>query len=216
MENQKKPNSGKWIGMGCLIPSVLIIAAIIGGMIYLYKQVILDPEKIEPVARSIFSFNIPGGSRGVFAMDMQGSKTAMMQSKKKPPDSFLVLASFPREVAEDAKGQFEKSVLRKFTNDSETSITYSKIIQDKLCGKNVSVKMQRGYMRRGKKVDRDPMTSFQTAVTNQGKLKFVLVIAAGKNSDARARGIYKSLRCPAGTSPSPGGKKQSVEKGDIQ
>lgn len=197
-EQPKKSGTGKWIAIGCLIPVLLILGASVAAFFFGYKFItknfVVDPSRAEKTARSIMEYRFPGGSQGLFAMNIMGMEMAAVQSRRTPPEAALILASFPPFMASQADENFERSVRDNFSNRRNLKVKSTRRIKKRLCGRRVTVVVQNGTMDDGGNRSR-PMTSYQSMVEHKSDLIFILAMGYGQNGESHAARIFETLRC---------------------
>lgn len=197
-EGRSSGSAVKWILIGC--GTVVILGVLLVGTLSYFgyraikQRVETRPQEAERAARAIMEFEIPGGSKGLFAMNAFGFKMAAVQSWKEPPDVVLILGSLP---ASWGSGEAEKSIDRKLREvaPNRENIVVEKMFtrQDRLCQQTVNVIVKEGWLEgNGRKI---PMSTLQTLVKEKTQIVFAIVQATGQHHHTLSEKVFRSLRC---------------------
>jgi hypothetical protein len=101
---KKKVGVWVWIIGGCLGLVVLGMGTCaVVGYVFVKKAMIMDPAKVEEVARGILPLQKPEGMQGVMAMDIMGTQVAVL-GEKGPNQGGQVIMLF--SIPAEQKGQF--------------------------------------------------------------------------------------------------------------
>jgi len=195
LSQQKKSfNIWKWFGIGCggcLLTSILAIAGL-GYFIYTNLQFSAEPRTVEERAKTIFDYQISGGSRGLLTFEIMDIKFAQIISKTRSPKILLTVGQAPQELAGDLQ-EISRSILE--TQDFNINIESEEISEQELCGKTVDVIIQKGDFNLEENTEPKPASS-QTAIVNYNdKGRFVWILAVGEESEAEATKVFDSLEC---------------------
>lgn len=197
----EKPRKGvyRWVALGCgvafLLSVVLGVVAVAMCARAARSAFVDDPVKAEQVAREMIDFEIPGGSKGVFAMDMV-YRMAVVSDLADPPKIALVVATVPATGSgmsrEDLERQMRQSMDQQMKQQS-ISLVETQTKEYALCDHPVQVVVQRGTVQRPEgAVD---MAIWQTTVVRDEDIMVLHVNAAGPDADATAQQVFDSVRC---------------------
>ena len=197
-----KTNRGNiWKPLLIIAGIVVFLAAILVGVgVFIgyraYKaRVVTSPVEAERKAREIMNYNIPGGSKGMFAMDLtkeMGMKMAMVQSAGASPNIVLVLAEIPQAWTKDQAGA-EQRMKDSTQSKEQLKVNRTLTVQETLCGEKVNVIEKDGTL--DEKGKESPATSLEAFVKHKEKAYFVTVMAAGTAHEADAMAVFKTLGC---------------------
>lgn len=203
--SSKSINIWKWVGLGCGGALLLAIAAI-GGFAYFVARnlgISANPQKVEESARQLFDYNIPGGSTGLFKMNMMGIEFALIADTNAQPEVLVSMGSIPPEISEEDP-QVGESLLEELKEPLEQSInnktsqtfkfTEEKTEEKSLCEQTVSVTVREGTMS-----DSDsegvPAINYLAVVNYNNSERFVSLITTGTQAKETAQTVFDSLKC---------------------
>ena len=196
MEKQNG-GKGKWIALGCLIPVVLVVLAIGGvilfGWLFVKDRLVTDPGAVEREARKVMVYKFPKGSQGIMKLGLFGVDVFVVQSRAQPPEASLVLAHIPSSVASKAEADIRDAIQQRMNRQLKVKRTRTE--QRVLCGVSVPVRIEQGQTD-GPGGAPTPVTSVDTLVKHDGKLRMVLVMGMGSHSERSAEAVFGSLSCP--------------------
>lgn len=195
----KRRGGVKWVVLGCLGALVLsvILAAILFALCARAARgaFVDDPARVEQIAREMIDYEIPGGSRGVFAMDMI-YRMAVVASTEDPPSIALVVAHVPSGTTSMSKEDLERQInqsMEQQMQGQDLSIEEAETRTEMVCGQEARVLVQRGTVQR----PQGPVetTMWQTTLSREGGLMILHVNATGPDADATAEQVFSSISC---------------------
>lgn len=201
-EPVKANNSGnvwKWIGCGCA-SAVLLGIGLIGALVYLMQQTLnmsLDSKKAEQTAQSIMDYKIPGGSRGLMTMNIQGFQFAQVVSASNPQEVMLMIGRTPEDLPGGDPAQFQKSLESSFQKQTAKQFKSTSTRQEskQLCGQPVKFTVSEGEMTAVGKIDAVPALSYQATVKHNNRILFVHLMMSGEKASSKAAEVLNSLQC---------------------
>lgn len=197
----KSSSFWKWLLIGCgglLFVGILVcVGLFFAGKAILSDRFTTEPNKVETLARSLMEYDMEGGSKGVFSMDL-GFKLAMVTSGDHPPQSFLMLAEFPKSWVKGKK-DLESEIriqLEKQAQQQKHGFRFDTIRKEEmtLCGQQVNVQICEGTI--NEKGDERPCLVYLTTLPRPGSVLAVMAAGAGADREAKARALFESLRLP--------------------
>ncbi|MBD2578416.1 hypothetical protein [Oscillatoria sp. FACHB-1406] len=204
-----------WEGVAIAAGAVLIVTTALAGLWLKAFNNSFDPERAEAIAKSLITYDIPGGSRGVIGVNIGGSKTAFVTSKAIPPelkDLTQLEASNRAEVqlwlarvpvrketdAEDAPERADKSLALSSGAQNGFQVTARRTEQQYFCGHLVLVRIASGQMNftdRGVSVPAllyDASVTIDSLTRNQYQVSLLVL---GRDRETKARKVFNSLEC---------------------
>lgn len=155
-----------------------------------------NPTKAEAIAKSLIDYQIPGGSQGVFGINIGSAKLAWVRSATNPPDVILFVGKTPlnKETNENDSNQGLENPPSDNVNE-EFKATASRTENKVFCGKTVPVTIEEGQRTLGNPPSSVPAIRY-TARTTEGNVeRIVILIANGETAQAKAVSVFNSLRC---------------------
>jgi len=182
---------------------VLGAIALIGlGMVGLGIKLLnnaFEPWRAELIARSLMDYTIPGGSQGVFGVNLGGVKLASVRSLTEPPDVILLVGKTPmnqdageadvRELGDDLPTAPTKPPDDGFM--AETSRTETKTF----CGKATPVAIETGQQTLSNQPSSLPALRYTVKLTEENTERLVVLTVNGANAPSKADAIFNSLQC---------------------
>lgn len=186
------------IGCGVVVFLGLVTFAVLGFFGYrAYKsRVATNPLDAELKAREIMYYAIPGGSKGIFSLDLSkdmGMKMAVVQSVTTSPAVILVVAKVPESMGKDASKTIEEQFQNSTKDDKHMVVQKSYIQKGTLCGEQTNLLFKEGTMEsHGTTV---PATSIEAVVRHRGAVYLGLIYAGGEKRQEAANAVLQSLSC---------------------
>lgn len=193
----KSNNVWKWVALGCGGVFFLFVLLIASAMFFAFRQLnfSMDPEAVEEEARTVFDYEIPGGSQGLLTMNMFGVEIIQVTDKNQPPDVLLMVGTLPPAFqTEQAQEQMIESFEESFSGQEQFETQNQRIEDRQLCGETVQVLIQDGTASTGQSAT-EPATTYSTIVTYDGKSRFAWLLANGDSSSQLAEQVFSSLEC---------------------
>ncbi|MGE5656244.1 MAG: hypothetical protein ACM37W_06470 [Actinomycetota bacterium] len=180
-----------FIVMGALS---LISASVVGIGIKALNNA-FNPARAEAIAKSIFDYQIPGGSKGSFGVNIGSVKLARVQSAKNPPDIFLLVGKLPLNKETDREELNKGDEPPPDTSDEEFNVTASRIENKVFCGKTVPVTIKEGKQSLSNLPSPLPAIRYIVSLTETDAERVVILTTNGTNAQEKAVAVFNSLRC---------------------
>jgi hypothetical protein len=196
---QSSANPWKWIGCGCATTLLLLLGLGIGAL-YLIKQTFnmsFDAQTSEAVARSIMDYEIPGGSKGLISMNIEGVEIAGIASTQE--DVFLMLGKMPSQLStdlnpEELEQQIQKSMAEQAFRNFKSSVP-ARVESKQVCDQTVSVSVLEGEANSGGSSSPQPAVSYQALLKQEQGIFFIALTTSGENAQEHADQVFQSLQC---------------------
>lgn len=183
----------RWLAIGC---GGLVLLAILGfAALFFFVQRNLpsmDGQKAMQVAQSLMSYTIPGGSRGLMSIDLDGVRVASVTSTENPAQIMLNVAKLPKSYGVEAQRLFERGAAYRHEN-VKFVVTTARTQKARLCGQPVEVNITRGFLG-NQNVEDIPFTMYETSFNKDGKF-YITVRETGEGSGQKVSQVFNSLRC---------------------
>jgi hypothetical protein len=167
-----------------------------------------DPQRAEAIARSLIDYQIPGGSEGVFGVNIGSAKFAWVRSKTQPPDVILFIGRTPITKETD-KGESSEEEAPSFSHtspqappqtppedlDQGFSVTSSRIEDKVFCGKTIPTTIEEGQQVFDDPDSPVPAVRYTVSTTESDIEQTVILTTNGSNAAAKASRVFKGLRC---------------------
>jgi len=158
-----------------------------------------EPWRAELIARSLMDYTIPGGSQGVFGVNLGGVKLASVRSVTEPPDIILLVGKTP--ITKDA-GEAE---LREAGDDLPPTPTNapddgfvpstSRTETKSFCGKSTPVAIETGQQTLGNQPLPLSAIRYTVKLTEENTERLVVLTVNGANAEKKATVVFNSLKC---------------------
>ncbi len=196
--------------------AVLLIATGLVGLGFKALGNAFNPERAEAIARSLMTYDIPGGSSGFFGTNIGGGKmavvasTATIPAKGTPssPKIELFLARMP--ITEDPKvdsGADSSPAADVLNNELFSGFSFSypdpaafqiqnaRTEQKLLCDAFIPVEIQQGLLTMAEGVAPLPAVKYQVNRPIEAKHDVIVISALGPDAIPQANQVFKSLSC---------------------
>ncbi len=198
--NNEIPNYPVSVWEGILITMGAIVLTGVGlaGLGVKVLNNAFDPMRAEAIARSLIDYKIPGGSRGVFGINIGSAKLAWVQSKTMPPDVILFVGKTP--INKDVEAN-RRDLMQDFetppTEDANQVFTENtaRIENRKLCGNPVQVTISEGQQTFSGVSTPVPAIRYTASTTQENIEQLVIVTANGAQAADKAETVFQSLQC---------------------
>ncbi len=152
-----------------------------------------DSDKAEAIAKSLFDYEIPGGSVGKVGVNIGEKQMAIVNSLTNPPDVTVFVSQLPIDRIKPESSLDFDIIFKDLFQESFSPTTYS-IENKQLCGKTVPVTIQEGQETLDNKKS-VPIIRYIAKVTDNGVEKNVDIVANGENAQDKAAKVFDSLQC---------------------
>ena len=193
-----------WEGMAIAAGAVLLVAVGLVGLSVKALNNAFDPQRAEAIARSMVSYAIPSGSKGLFGSNVGGGRMAVIGSNQLVSDSLptsngmglpeieLAIAQVPIRTATDTEEEFSNEFLFSgfsFSNQMADAfqIKSTRTEERTFCGTIASVKIDEGYLTLEEQTPPVMAVRYQTQVLLDQDNHIAIVSAAGQNARRRQR-----------------------------
>lgn len=160
-----------------------------------------DPQRAEAIARSIVDYQIPGGSQGIFGINIGSAKVALVRSRNDPPDVVLFVGRTPiTKESTNPKangGEFGEPTVQASpeTPDEEFTIASSRVETKSFCGKPTPVTVETGEQRfKGPDLS-VPAVRYSIESTENDIEQIIILTANGKDAPKKAEAVLRSFSC---------------------
>ncbi|HEY9641851.1 MAG TPA: hypothetical protein V6C57_15290 [Coleofasciculaceae cyanobacterium] len=203
-----------WEGIAIATAGILLIAIGAAGLGIKALNNAFDPERAEAIARSMASYTIPGGSKGLFGTNLGGGKaavigsTALLQTKPPLPDAApvtlpeveLLIARVPIQSGSDVETDLGSEFLFSgfsFSNQTPDAfqVTASRTEEKPFCGAIAPVKIEEGNLTLTAGTQPVPAVRYEAQVTLEGEDHVAIVSTAGKHARDNAATVFESIKC---------------------
>lgn len=158
-----------------------------------------DPVRAEAIALSLVDYKIPGGSQGIFGINIGSAKLAWVRSTTTPPDVILFVGKTPvtKESDQDAQQQLRQD----FENPPSDEVNQEFVVTEShsenrlLCGSTVPVTIEKGEQIFGELSAPVPAVRYIASTTEGTVERLVILTTNGKNAEAKADKIFSSIEC---------------------
>ena len=154
-----------------------------------------NPARAEAIAKSIVDYQIPGGSKGSFGVNIGSAKIAWVQSVKSPPDVFLLVGKVPLNKETDREELNKGDEPSSDNSDEELSVTSSYLENKVFCGKTIPVTIKEGEQTLTNYPSPLPAIRYIVSQTEADTQRIVILTANGTNAKEKAVAVFNSLRC---------------------
>jgi hypothetical protein len=173
----------------------LIGAAVVGLGIKVLNNA-YSPIRAEAIAKSLIDYRIPGGSQGVFGINIGSAKLAWVQSNTNPPDVILFVGRAPVNKETDqsqANRGFDQPPTS--TAEEQFTVTNSRVENRYFCGSTVPVTIETGQQTLTDNSSTIPAIRYTVRTTENNFERIVVLVANGNNASEKADNVFNSLRC---------------------
>ncbi len=155
-----------------------------------------NPTKAEAIAKSLIAYQIPGGSQGVFGINIGSAKLAWVRSVTNPPDVILFVGKTPinKETNEYDSNQGLENPPSDNANE-EFKATASRTENKVFCGQTVPITIEEGEQTLSNQPSPVPAIRYTARTTEDNVERIVILITNGENAQAKAVSVFNSLRC---------------------
>lgn len=213
-ESQVEYQVSVWEGVAILGGAALLIATGLAGLGVKALGNAFDAQRAEAIARSLMTYEIPGGSSGFFGTNIGGGKMAVIASAKTvasppevpvSPEVELFLARMPiteepkveRDVDESPPPENElfSGFSFSYPDPALFQIQQSRTEQKLLCDVFTPVEIQQGALAVVDGLAPLPAVKYEVNRSSEGKRDIVIISALGPQAETQANQVFQSLAC---------------------
>jgi hypothetical protein len=187
-----------WEGILIAIGAIALTGVGLAGLGFKVLNNAFDPTRAEAIAHSLIDYRIPGGSRGVFGINIGSAKFAWVHSTTTPPDVILFVGRTP--INKDVEAN-RRDLMQDFetppTDDANQVFTEttSRVEDRKLCDSPVQVTISEGQQSFGSSLSSLPAVRYTVSLTQENVEQLVIVTANGSQAAEKAETVFQSLQC---------------------
>lgn len=175
-----------------------------------------DPERAEAIARSVITYTIPGGAKGLFGANVGGAKVAIVASNRLPPGVTLppaaAVASPPPAIEllvaripvsqeteeinpeEEVANQFFSGFSFSYQTEGVFQVVETHTTYGVFCGVLVPMTVQQGRL-----ILPDQSTTaaakYEMRVDRETSKYIAILTAVGEDAEEKANAVLQSLQC---------------------
>ena len=147
-----------------------------------------------------FNYEIPGGSQGLYAMNLFGTKIVLLADTKEIPEVFFIVGSIPgqsKETGEQIQKSFQETIEQSLKEQNNQSIQYTsqRTENKQLCQKTVPVLIQEGQLTVEGQSSSIAAINYMTFINYQNTERFVWLMASGNDAQKKVETVFNSLKC---------------------
>jgi hypothetical protein len=190
----------KWVALGCGGALIILIGAGVGLYYLIQKNFSFNPQQAEIIAQSLFDYEIPGGSQGLYAMNLFGTKIVLLADTKEIPEVFFIVGSIPgqsKETGEQIQKSFQETIEQSLKEQNNQSIQYTsqRTENKQLCQKTVPVLIKEGQLTVEGQSSSIAAVNYMTFINYQNTERFVWLMASGNDAQKKVETVFNSLKC---------------------
>lgn len=203
-----------WEGMAVTGGAILIVIAGLVGLGVKALSNAFDSQRAEAIARSLMTYEIPGGSRGFFGANIGGGKMAVISSTttlpltgttQQPAEVELFLARLPlteeikTEDNTESSPQPEDALFSGFSfsyqDPAAFQVKNSRVEKRLFCGATTAVEIQEGTLVVDPVVAPVPAVKYEVKQPTDAESDIVVISALGNQAANQAAEVFDSLIC---------------------
>lgn len=193
-----------WEAILIVIGAIALIGTAFIGLGIKVLDNAFNPKRAEAIAQSLMDYQIPGGSRGVFGINIGSAKLATIRSLSDPPEIILFVGKTPtkKESTQSqseapGNGQPPGNSTEAFSDDAATAftVTESRTETKIFCGSPVPITLDQGQQSFGEQAISLPAVRYTVRTTEGSTERLVILTANGKQAQQKAAQVFNSLRC---------------------
>jgi hypothetical protein len=205
-----------WEGIAIAGGAILLVAVGVAGLGVKALGNAFNPQRAEAIARSLMSYEIPGGSTGFFGTNIGGGKMAVVtsvssvapaQTTQRAPEIELFLAHIPVNENPEAEAdgaprsvsQPENQLFSGFSfsyqDPASFQITDSRVEQKPFCGLATPVEIQQGTLTIADGAAPVPAVKYEVKRVIETETNIVTISALGDRAAEQATKVFNSLVC---------------------
>ncbi len=173
-----------------------LISAGLAGLVMKALNNAFDSTRAEVIAQSLIDYQIPGGSQGIFGINVGSAKLAWVRSSADPPNVILFVGKTPLNKEGD-NNEFNDSLENTPSSNVDENFTVrtSRIENKQFCGRIVPVTIEQGTQTLSNQPSPLPAIRYIASTTRGDNKQVVILTANGENAKGKAATVFNSLRC---------------------
>jgi hypothetical protein len=173
-----------------------LISAGLAGLVMKALNNAFDSTRAEVIAQSLIDYQIPGGSQGIFGINVGSAKLAWVRSSADPPNVILFVGKTPLNKEGD-NNEFNDSLENTPSSNVDENFTVrtSRIENKQFCGQIVPVTIEQGTQTLSNQPSPLPAIRYIASTTRGDSKQVVILTANGENAKGKAATVFNSLRC---------------------
>ena len=200
--NLQDPNPGqnqntlKWIALGCggCLGLIVLFAIVAGIFASRVLQFAVGPENVEEQGKELFTYALPGGSKGIVSLDLFGLQITQVATPGSPPAAVLTLGKVPAYLQEGAnETTFAETLQEQVTLEGTYNLLEQRTEARTLCGQPINLLVQEGQFE--DEEVRSDAASYFAVVDYDGQTRFAWILAQGDSPLQTADQVFASLDC---------------------
>jgi len=154
-----------------------------------------NPARAEAIAKSLLDYKIPGGSQGIFGLNIGSVTVASVYSATTPPDVVLVIGELPvtRETDRESAQDFE--VTPSDNAEGNFTVTASHRENKTFCAKTVPVLVEEGTQTFNNQPAPFPAIRYSVRTVVEDVELVVILTTSGDEAKEKIVTVFNSLRC---------------------
>jgi hypothetical protein len=155
-----------------------------------------DPFRAAAIARSLIDYKIPGGSQGVFGINIGVAKLAWIRSTTNPPDVVLFVGKTPINKETSKTDLFDLSENPPSEDANQDFVaTASRTEKRIFCGKTIPITVEEGQQSFGDASAPVPAIRYIASTVQDDVEQVVVVTTNGKDAVNKIDRVFSSLQC---------------------
>jgi len=151
-----------------------------------------DSERSQAIARSLISYQIPGGSKGLYGINIGGGQLAIVSSLKNLPNTYN--SEIKIIVSKVLITQAENLDPRVFL-DSQLIASYSKTLSKQFCNRTSRLLIEKGQMLLSDGEHTSPATQYTLRNIVGNYQREVIITSLGKDSEKKGQIVLQNINC---------------------
>lgn len=188
------PKFSIWEILITLVGAIFIVSAGVLGLGVKFMLHASDSRRVEAISDNIMGYQIPGGARGQFGINLAGAKVAVLGNRQQGVK--LLVARVPVNEGTD-KRQLEQALENAFLSRVEEAFAVgnSRTESRSLCGTSVPVEVTEGQLTAPDRSDSRPAIQYKASATINDRRYVVRLVVRGETPQPKAEKIFASLTC---------------------
>lgn len=155
-----------------------------------------DPFRAEAIARSVIGYKIPGGSQGVFGINIGVAKLAWVRSIPSPPDVVLFVGKTPINKEASRADLFDLSENPPSEDVNQNFVATASHTENRtFCGKTVPITVEEGQQSLANVSTPLPAIRYIARSAQDNVEQVIVITVNGKGAVNKIDQVFSSLRC---------------------
>ncbi len=192
----QRNNTAKWIVLGCggCLGLVVLFAVILGVFISRTMQFAIGPEDVEAESQDLFTYTLPGGSKGILSMDFFGFQITQVASPDSPPAAVLTVGKMPGYLEDETTQEtFAETLQERVTLEGTYQLLEQRTEERTLCDQSINLLVQEGRYQDDQ--TNSDAASYFAVVDYNNQTRFAWILVQGENPLQIADQVFDSLEC---------------------